>query len=77
MRERETQNSVKSKSQLAVSSEDVPTRARWLGRQGVRVFDVVLYLRNKYLNLEPSESLSTEVGRAGKLCVPVDVPCRP
>lgn len=43
----------------------------------MRVFDIVLYLRNKYLNLKPSESLSTNVGRDGKLCVLVDVPCCP
>lgn len=40
----------------------------------MRVLDVVLCLRNKYLNLEPSESLSTEVDSDGKLCVCVDVP---
>lgn len=43
----------------------------------MRVFDIVLYLRNKYLNLKPSESLSTKMGRDGKLCVLVDVPCCP
>lgn len=40
----------------------------------MRMFDIVLYLGNKYLNLKLSESLSTEVGRDGKLCVLVDVP---
>lgn len=33
------------------------------------VFNVVLCLRNKYLNLSPRESLSTAVGRDGKLGV--------
>lgn len=36
--------------------------------------DIVLYFRNKYLNLKPSELLSREVGRVGKLCVSVGFP---
>lgn len=38
------------------------------------MFDIVLCLRNKYLNLNPSESLSTAVGRDGKSYVLVGVP---
>lgn len=42
----------------------------------MRVFNVVLYLRNKYLNLKPSESLSTEVGRKEScVCVCVLMSC--
>lgn len=41
------------------------------------LFNIVLYLRNKYLNLKPSESLSTEVGKDGKLCVCVDAALPP
>lgn len=39
---------------------------------GTRMFNVVLQLRNKYLNLKWSESLSLEVGREGKLYVRID-----